>query len=249
MLERVVESPGGSHPHSSFDPHDAIVATGLDHLRVENGGAEDTPDDRPVELESVRDDQGPGHEVHPRRDVANERQRIPVAASPDDGRRPETRPDVDRRENPRRPGLAAGERADLVDLKLLNDDAGGPVVVESTTYVGGSVESAGDGVPGQPFDSGDRGYADALDSERDDRVEHHSAMLETVVGRAFRRRERLAAFDAPVSTTFSSRRSVESVADDAASPDFAMQRTFGVETAQLLHFAWALSTKELRRSK
>ena len=43
---------------------------------------------------------------------------------------------------------------------------------------------------------------DALDSESDDPIESGSSMLETVVGRAFRRRERLSALAAPVSTAF-----------------------------------------------
>ena len=62
-------------------------------------------------------------------------------------------------------------------------------------------------------------------------------MLETLVGRAFRRRERLSALDAPVSTAFPRPRSVETVADDAPGTDFSVQRTLGVETAELLHFA------------
>ncbi len=58
VVERVVESPCGSEPRSAFDLHDAIVATGLDDLRVESGWAEDTTDGHLVEIESVRDDQG-----------------------------------------------------------------------------------------------------------------------------------------------------------------------------------------------
>ena len=37
-MERIVKSPGGSHDQPSVDPHDAIVASGLDHLRVERRG-------------------------------------------------------------------------------------------------------------------------------------------------------------------------------------------------------------------
>ena len=77
------------------------MATRLDHLRVERRGTEDPTDDRPVELEAVGDDQGTCCELHARRDVTNERQGVPVAASPDDSRHPETRPDLNRREHPR----------------------------------------------------------------------------------------------------------------------------------------------------
>ena len=77
--------------------------------------------------------------------------------------------------------------ADLVGLKLFDDEAGNPALAKSTTHGGGPFEPAGDGVSGQPFDPGDRGHADALDSERDDRVERRAPMLETVVGGTFRR--------------------------------------------------------------
>ena len=59
------------------------------------------------------------------------------------------------------------------------------------------------------------------------------------------RRERLSAPDAPVSPAFPGPRCVETVADDASRTHFSPQRTFGVETAQIRHFAWALSTREL----
>ena len=77
----------------------------LDHLRVERRGTGDPTDDRPVELEAVGDDQGTCCELPARRDVTNERQGVPGAGSPADSRRPETRPDLNRREHPRRPRL------------------------------------------------------------------------------------------------------------------------------------------------
>ena len=107
---RLVQSPGGADDRAPFDPYHAVMATRLDHLRVERRGTEDPTDDRPVELEAVGDDQGTCCELHARRDVTNERQGVPVAASPDDSRRPETRPDLNRREHPRRPRLPPGER-------------------------------------------------------------------------------------------------------------------------------------------
>ena len=205
------------------------------------GGA----DDRPVELEAVGDDQGTCQELHARRDVANERQGAPVAASSDDGRRPETRPDLDRRKYPRRPGLPPRERADLVGLQLCGDKAGRPAVAKSATHRGSPLEPAGHGVPGQPFDPGDRRPTDTFNVQRDDRVERRPAMLEAVIGVTFRRRERLAASHAPVAAPFPGRGSVESVADDVAGPGVSVQRTLGIETAWFLHGAWALSAREL----
>ena len=52
----------------------------------------------------------------------------------------------------------------------------------SEGYLGCLLEPAGDGVPGNPFDPGNRGNADTLDSESDDPIESSSSMLETVVG-------------------------------------------------------------------
>ncbi len=103
-------------------------------------------------------------------------------------------------------------------------------------------------IPGQPFGPGDRRQTDPLDAECDDRVERRSTMLETVVGRALRRRKRLSASDAPVATPFSGCGSVESVADNACGRDVSGQRTRGIETAWFLHGAWALSTTVLWRS-
>ena len=106
------QSPGGADDRAPFDPHHAVMAARLDHLRVERRGTEDPTDDRPVELEAGGDDQGTCCELHARRDVTNDRQGVPVAGSPADSRRPETRPDLKRREHPRRPRLPPGERPD-----------------------------------------------------------------------------------------------------------------------------------------
>ena len=122
-------------------------------------------------------------------------------------------------------------------LQLCGDEAGGPAVAKVATHGGSPLEPAGDGVPGQPFDPGNRRQTDPLDAQRDDTVERRSAMLEAVRRRAFRRRERLSAPDAPVATPFPGCGSVESVADDACGLDVSVQRTRGVETAWFLHCA------------
>ena len=78
-----------------------------------------------------------------------------------------------------------------------------------------------------------------------DAIESSSSMLETVVGRAFRRRERLAALAAPVSTAFPGPRSVESVVNNASGTDCSIRRTCGIETSAILHFGSALTMREL----
>ncbi len=54
-------------------------------------------------------------------------------------------------------------------------------MAEATTGGSGFLEPASDGVPGDPFDTSNRGDADALDSEGDHRVESRPSMLETVL--------------------------------------------------------------------
>ena len=130
-------------------------------------------------------------------------------------------------------------------MQLLGDEAGGPTLVKSATHGGSSLQPAGDGVPGQPFDLGNRRQADALDSQRDDRVDRRSPVLETVIEGALGRRERVSAPDSPVAAPFPGRGSVESIADDVAGLDVSAQRTRGIETVSFLHCAWALSMRVL----
>ncbi len=65
-------------------------------------------------------------------------------------------------------------------------------------------------------------------------------MLETVVGRALGRRERLCAPDAPVSTPFPGSRCVETVVDDVPGTDSFVEHTCGIETSAILQFGLAL---------
>ena len=184
-------------------------------------------------------------EIHPLRKVAKQSVSVPVASPSRHRRWPEPRPDLDRNEDPTRRLLVARERANLVGLKLFGSEASDPSVIESTTHLGCLLEPAGDGVPGNLFDPGNRGNTDTLDSESDDPIESSSSMLETVVGRAFRRRERLSALAAPVSTAFPGSRSVESVVNNASGTDFSIRRTCGIETPAILHFGSALTMREL----
>ena len=164
VIERFFESPRSSMNGPSFDLDDTIVPTRLEDLAIETSRPEDATDDLFVEIEPIRDDQGKFHEIHLVGDVANERQSVSVASSPDDRRGPEPRPDLDGSEDPARPFLATNERADLIGLELLDGESDDRLAVESTTSVRRPLEPASHGIPGNPLDPSSRGNADTFDS-------------------------------------------------------------------------------------
>ena len=234
------EPPRRAHPLSSFDRNDAIVSSRLEHLAVERRGTKDATDDLLVELESVGDDQGQTLDIHAVRDILQKSERVSVASSAGHRRRPEPRPHLDGDEHPRWPRLAADEGAQFIGLELFDDETGYPALVEAMANGGCMLKPASDGVPGNPLDPSNRGNADTLDPESNNRVETSSSMLETVVRRALGRGERLSARDAPVSTAFPGSRSVETVVDDVPGTDASMDRTYGIRTSAILQFGLAL---------
>ncbi len=152
VVERFFESPCGSQQRSTFDLHDSIIPSRLEHLAVESRWAKDAPYNPLVEIESVGDDQRKALEIHAVGNVANERQSISVASSSSHRRWPEPRPDFDRRENPYGTRFSADERANLIRLEFLDDESGDPFAVESTTGVRGFLKPARDGVPSNALD-------------------------------------------------------------------------------------------------
>ena len=56
VVERLLETPRGAHQCSSFDLHDAIISSRLEHLAVESRRSEDATHHLLVEIESVSDD-------------------------------------------------------------------------------------------------------------------------------------------------------------------------------------------------
>jgi len=171
IVQHFFEPPQRSHEPTSFDLHDAIVSSGLEHLAVESRWPKDATDDLLVEIETVGDDQGKILEIHPARHVTNEGESVSIASSSDGRRGPEPRPNLDRDEDPRGPRLSAGEGTNLVGLEFLDSESGGPSLVEATARVGGPLKPASDGVPRDPFDASNRGDADTLDPQGDHRIE------------------------------------------------------------------------------
>ncbi len=92
VVERFFESPCGSQQRSTFDLHDSIIPSRLEHLAVESRWTKDAPYNPLVEIESVGDDQRKALEIHAVGNVANERQSISVASSSSHRRWPEPRP-------------------------------------------------------------------------------------------------------------------------------------------------------------
>ena len=235
---RLFPSPGRTDPDSSLHSSHAIIPPRPDHLAVETGRPKHAPYDFFVELESVRGYQRKTHEIHAVRNISKEGERVSVAPSPDDRRRPEPRIDVDRDEYPDRLLLATDDRANLVGLQLLDGQARNASIIESMTGVGGPFKPAIDRMPGDSLDSCDGGLVQAFDAEGGDLVEGRAAMLLSMVRRPGVGAESLAASPASVSTTLSPFRPVEAVADDPSSGCFSRQWAFPVCAAETLRCAW-----------
>jgi hypothetical protein len=126
--------------------------------------AKDATNNSVVELESVCGDQRGTFEIHSAGYVLKESERISVASSSCDGRRPKPRPDVNRRENPDRMFFFADDRPHLFCLKLRNVECRYFPILEPTTKAGCLFEPSIDGIPGDLLYSGDRTLVQALDA-------------------------------------------------------------------------------------
>ena len=176
--------------------------------------------------------------MHSLRNVSKEGERVAVAPSPDDGRRPQTRPHVNRSEDPDGLLLTTDERANLVGLKFLDGQSSDRSIVESMTGVGGPFEPAIDRVPGDSLDARNSGLVQAFDAEGSDFVEGRAAMLESMIRGAGVGAEGLAASPASVSTALPVLGLVEAVAHDPSRSGFSGQRASPVCTTETLHCSW-----------
>jgi hypothetical protein len=104
------------------------------------------------------------------------------------------------REDPDRMFFVAGNRPNLVRLKLRNRECSYFSIIEPTTKVGCPFEPAIDGIPGDLLYPGDRRFVQALDAECGNIVEGCATVLESMVRRSCVRAECLPASSAPVST-------------------------------------------------
>jgi hypothetical protein len=113
VAQRLFESPRVADQHSSLDVDDAIIPTGLDYLAVQTSWPQNATDNSLVEFESVSGDQRDTFKIHSAGYVLKESERVSVASSPYDSRRPKPRPDVNRGEDPDRVFLAADDCPNL----------------------------------------------------------------------------------------------------------------------------------------
>jgi len=132
--------------------------------------AKDAKNNSLVELESVGGDQRGTFEIHSAGYVLKESERVGVASSPYDRRRPNPRPDVNRGEDPDRVFLVADDRPNLVSLKLRDCESCYSSIVEPTR-MGCLFEPSSDGIPGDQLNRGDRRLVQALDHESGNFVE------------------------------------------------------------------------------
>ena len=145
----------------------------------------------------------------------------PKAGDTEHGRRPEPRPDVDRRENPDGIPLAPCDRADLVSLEFCCFELRDRLGIELSTTRCRSLKPAINRVPRDSLHPRYGRLAHALNAQGRDLVEGRATMLETIVGRAACRAERGSAAVATVSTTLSRLRFVKAVADNIAGTHFS----------------------------
>ena len=170
---------------------------------------------------------------------------VPVAPPPDDDRRPKSRPDFDRGEDPDRLLLAPDDGSDLVSLEFRNGKSSNVSIVESTTIVRCFFEPAGYGIPSNLLDSGNRGFVHTLDAESSDFIEGSSAMLEAVIDGAPIPAESPATAFAAEPLTFSPASRVETGSNDHFRSSFGLRGTLRVRTTETFHGAWTRSSVDL----
>src|SRR5262245_50608674 len=122
-------------------------------------------DDSFIELKSVRGDQWNIFLVCSFSNIPKQGQRVLVAASADHGRRPQSGPDLDGREDPDRLLFTLSDRSDLVGLKFGGPEPGCFLIVEATAAVAGFFQPAIDCIPTDTLDARDSRLVQAFDAE------------------------------------------------------------------------------------
>ena len=132
-----------------FDFDDSVFPSLLDDLAVETTNPKDALDDWSIEFETIRGDQRETPVNHAGRKISEQAKGVSIAPSPDDGRKPETRPDIDRDKDPGRLFLAAHHRTNLIGLQFCDLQSNNPTIVELVAFPGRLFQPSIHRVPGK----------------------------------------------------------------------------------------------------
>ena len=118
ISQHLLQSPRSPEHCSSLDLQNTIVSTRLDYLSIQTSRSKDTADDLRIKGESVCGDQRDPIQFHTAGDIPEEGQRVSMASSSHDCRRPKPRPYLDCCKDPERLMLVVDDGANLIGLKL-----------------------------------------------------------------------------------------------------------------------------------
>ena len=97
--------------------------------------------------------------------IPKQGQRVFVAASADDSRRPKSGPNLDGCEDPGRLLFSLDDRSDLVGLKFRGPKPGCSLIVEATAAVARFFQPAVDRIPADALNAGDSRFVQPFDAE------------------------------------------------------------------------------------
>ena len=246
----LIPAPSRTKPRFSLHFDHAIIPSLLDDLAVQASCPKESPDNLPIELEPIGNDQSDVVSIGPGAKVSKQGECVPITPLSNNSRRPEARAYFDSSKDPNgRLLFATDYGADLIGLQFADPDLGDPLMVESTTGGSSFLQPVIDGVPSDLLDSGDGRLVHTLDTKSGDFIERSAAMLEAVIDTAAVPAESPAATLASKPTALAPPSLVESKTNDHSQRWFCSQQTHDVWTAQFLHGPWTRLSVDLATSK
>ena len=172
--------------------------------------------------------------------ISKQAKGISIASSPDDGRWPETRPDIDRSKDPDGLLFTAHYRANLIDLQFCNFNLCDLSVIKPLAGSRCPFQPAIHCIPGKLLDSGNRGFVESFDTESCNLVEGRSSVLKPMINRAVVPAEGFAATGATESATAAPPGAIETIPNNDFGPGL-LSGTQMVGAAETLHSNWTRS--------
>ena len=166
--------------------------------------------------------------------ISKQAKGISIASSPDDGRWPETRPDIDRSKDPDGLLFTTHHRTNFISLQFCDLQSSNPSIVESVAFSGRLFQPAIHCIPGKLLDSGNRGFVESFDTESCNLVEGRSSVLKTMINRATVPAEGFAATGATESATAAPPGAIETIPNNDFGPGL-LSGTQMVGAAETLH--------------